>query len=96
MTSFAMETSLMNLRTTRQEVSGVKANPLATKTAVEVLVAIQTLVGQVNNEFPGDVMRKIRLEAVSRLHGDSACEISGGNVREKARTKSVKVTSTAG
>ena len=49
-----------------------------------------------NSEFKGDVTRKIRLGAISRLHGDSAWEISGGKVREWARAKGFKVTSTAG
>ena len=60
----------------------IYAHPLASKKAAEVLTAIQTLVGQVNSEFQGDVTRQIRLGAVSRLHGDSAWEISGGKVRE--------------
>ena len=74
----------------------IHAHPLASKKAAELLIAIQTIVGQVNNEFQGDVTRKIRLGAVSRHHGDSALEISGGKVREWARTKGFKVTSTAG
>ena len=61
-----------------------------------MLTAIQTIVGQVNSEFQGDVTSKIRLGAVSRLHGDSAWENCGGKVREWARTKRFKVTSTAG
>ena len=72
------------------------AHPLASKKAAEVLTAIQTIVGQVKSEFKGDVTRKIRLGAISRLHGDSAWEISGGKVREWARAKGFKVTSTAG
>ena len=74
----------------------IHAHPLASKKAAEVLTAIQTIVGQVNSEFQGDLTRKIRLGAVSRLHGDCAWEISGGKVREWARTKGFKVTSTAG
>ena len=74
----------------------IYAHPLASKKATEVLSAIQTTVGQVNSDFQGDVTRKIRLGAVSRLHGDSAWDISGGKVRELARTKGFKVTSTAG
>ena len=74
----------------------IYAHPLASKKAAEVQTAIQTIVGQVNSEFQGDVTSKIRLGAVSRLHGDSAWEISGGKVREWARTKGFKVTSTAG
>ena len=54
------------------------------------------LFGPVNSEFQGDVTRKIRLGAVDRLHGDSAWEVSGGKVREWARTKGFKVTSAAG
>ena len=71
-------------------------NPLASKKAAEVLIAIQTIVGQVKSEFQGDVTRKIRLGVVSRLHGDSAWEISGGKVRDWARTKGFNVASTAG
>ena len=74
----------------------IYAHPLASKKAAEVQTGIQTIVGQVNSEFQGDVTSKIRLGAVSRLHGDSAWEISGGKVREWARTKGFKVTSTAG
>ena len=74
----------------------IYAHPLASKKAAEVLIAIQTIVGQVNGEFQGDVTRKIRLGAVSRLHGDSAWEISGGKVRDWARTKGFNVASTAG
>ena len=74
----------------------IYAHPLASKKAAEVLIAIQTIVSQVNSEFQGDVTRKIRLGAVSRLHGDSAWEINGGKVRERARTKGFKVTSAAG
>ena len=73
----------------------IYVHPLSSKKAAEVLTAIQTIVGQVNSEFQRDVTRKIRLGAVSRLHGDSAWEISGGKVREWARTKGFKVTSTA-
>ena len=72
------------------------AHPLTSKKAAEVLTAIQTIVGQVKSEFKGDVTRKIRLGTISRLHGDSAWEISGGKVREWARAKGCKVTSTAG
>ena len=86
----------MNLKIIRQEVSGSVHNPLASKKAAEVLIAIQTIVGQVKSEFQGDVTRKIRLGVVSRLHGDSAWEISGGKVRDWARTKGFKVASTAG
>ena len=48
------------------------ALPLARKNAAEVLVATQTIVGQVNSEFQGDVTRVTCLGAVSRIHGDSA------------------------
>ena len=34
-----------------------------------MLVAIQTVLGQVNSDFQGDVTRMIRSGAVSRLHG---------------------------
>ena len=61
-----------------------------------MLTVVQTIVGQVNSEFQGDVSRKIRLGAVSRLHGESAWEISGGKAREWARAKGFKVTSIAG
>ena len=40
----------------------IYAYPLASKEAAEMLVAIQTVVGQVNSEFQGDVTRKIRLD----------------------------------
>ena len=74
----------------------VSAHPLASKKSADMLAAIETIVGQVNNEFQGDVTRMIRLGAVSRLDGDPAWEISGGQVREWARTKGFKVTSIAG
>ena len=95
-TSLATKTSLMSLVIIQLEVSRFYAHPLAGKKAAEVLTAIQTIVGQVNSEFQGDVTRKNRLGAVSRLHGDSAWEISGGKVRVWARNKGFKVTSTAG
>ena len=57
--------------------------------------ACQTIVGQVNSEFQGDVTRMIRLGAVS-IDGDPAWEISGRQVREWARTNGFKVTSIAG
>ena len=41
----------------------IYAHPLASKKAAEVLTAIQTIVGQVNSEFQGDVTRKFRLGA---------------------------------
>ena len=47
----------------------VHAYPLASKKAAEVLVAIQTVLGHVNSEFPGNVTRMVRLGVVSRLHG---------------------------
>ena len=59
----------------------IYAHPLASNKAAEVLTTIQTIVGQVNSEFQGDVTRKIRLGAVSRLHGHSAWENCGGKVR---------------
>ena len=74
----------------------VCAYPLASKEAADMLAASQTFVGQVNSEFQGDVTRMIRVGAVRRLDGDPAWEISGGQVREWARTKGFKVTSIAG
>ena len=68
----------------------VCAYPLASKKAAEVLAAIQTVLGQVNSEFPGDVTRMIRSGTVSKLHGNSAWEIRGRKVREWARTKGSK------
>ena len=68
---------------------------MASKKAAEVLIAIQTIGGQANSEFQGDVPRKIRLGAVDRLHGDSAWEVSGGKVRKWARNKGFKVASAA-
>ena len=54
----------------------IYAHPLASKKAAEVLTAIQTIVGQVNSEFQGDVTGKIRFGVVNRLHGDSVWERS--------------------
>ena len=96
MTFLAMRTSLLNPRIMRQNGFWVCANPLASKKALDMVAAIQTIVGQVNSEFQEDVTRMIRLGACSRLDGDPAWEISGGQVREWARTKGFKVTSIAG
>ena len=69
----------------------IYALPLASKKAAEVLVSIQTIVGQLNSELQGDDTKLIRLGAVSRIHGDSVWEISGGKVRVWARSKGFKV-----
>ena len=64
---------------------------LAIKKAAEVLVAIHTVVGQVNSEFQGDVTRMNRLGAVSRFHGDFAWEIRGGKRSENGQQPKVSM-----
>ena len=72
----------------------VCAYPLASKKALDMFAAIQTIVGQVNSEFQEDVTRMIRLGAVS-IDGDPTWEIRGGQVREWSRTNGFQVTSIA-